>query len=96
MNNPLAYGCSKAALNQLCKYFASMMGPSGVRVNAVAPGGIARGQNPVFVERYCKKTLLGRMGTEADMTDPILFLCSHGARYVTGQILHVDGGFSTI
>jgi NAD(P)-dependent dehydrogenase (short-subunit alcohol dehydrogenase family) len=96
MNNPIAYGCSKAALNQLCSYFASLMGAAGVRVNAVAPGGIARGQNPLFVERYCKKTLLGRMATEPEIAEPILFLMSSGARYITGQLIHVDGGFSTI
>ena len=65
-----------------------------VRVNAVSPGGISRGQPAEFVARYEARTPLGRMGTEDDMSGAVAFLASDLAAYITGQVLRVDGGWS--
>jgi len=92
MGNPAAYAASKGALIQLTRWLATTLAPA-IRVNAVAPGGVLRGQPDVFVERYRTRTPLGRMATEDDLRGVTLFLCSDLSRYVTGQTIEVDGGF---
>lgn len=93
MANPAAYGASKGGLVQLTRHLATVLGPA-VRVNAVSPGGIERGQAPAFQERYRARTPLGRMGVEEDIKGAVAFLASDAAAYVTGQNLMVDGGWS--
>ncbi len=93
MSNPVAYGASKGALNQLTRYLAVELAPR-VRVNAISPGGIFRGQSPQFVARYEKRTPLGRMATEEDLAGAILFLSTRLSDYVTGHNLMVDGGWT--
>ena len=94
MANPAAYGASKAGLEQLTRYLATTLAPR-VRVNAVSPGGIERGQPQVFQERYCKRTPLGRMAREEDLAGALAFLASDLSAYVTGQVLMVDGGWTS-
>jgi NAD(P)-dependent dehydrogenase (short-subunit alcohol dehydrogenase family) len=93
MANPAAYAASKGGVLQLTRWLATSMAPH-VRVNAVSPGGIARGQPASFVTRYEARTPLGRMATEDDMTGAVTFLASDLSAYVTGQVLRVDGGLS--
>jgi len=93
MGNPAAYGASKGGLLQLVRWLSSTLGPD-VRVNAVSPGGIARGQDPGFVEKYEARTPLGRMGREDDITGAVAYLASDLSAYVTGQNLVVDGGWT--
>lgn len=93
MGNPAAYAATKGGIAQLTRYLATVLAPD-VRVNAIAPGGIARGQDPQFVERYEALTPLGRMGTEQDMSGAVAFLASDAAAYVTGQLIAVDGGWT--
>ncbi len=93
MANPAGYAASKGALVQLSRWLATTVGPS-VRVNSISPGGIARGQPPSFVSRYVERTPLKRMATESDFKGIILFLASDLSRYVTGQNIIVDGGWS--
>lgn len=93
MSNPAAYGASKGGVIQLTRWLATTMAPA-VRVNAVSPGGISRGQPESFVRRYEQRTPLGRMGTEEDIVGAVLYLASRWARYTTGQHLLVDGGWS--
>lgn len=92
MSNPAAYGASKGGLLQLTRWLATTVAPA-VRVNAISPGGISRGQASVFVERYERRTPLGRMATEDDFRGAIAFLASDMSAYVTGQNLLVDGGW---
>jgi len=87
-------GLAKASLEASVRYLASSLGKDGIRVNAISPGGIERGQLEVFQERYINKVPLGRMGTECDMKGATLFLASDMSTYVTGQNIMVDGGFS--
>jgi NAD(P)-dependent dehydrogenase (short-subunit alcohol dehydrogenase family) len=91
---PAAYGASKAGVVSLTAYFARLWGPDGVRVNSISPGGVAGGQDPEFVRKYCERVPLGRMAEPDDLVGPLLFLASDASRYVTGQNLTVDGGLT--
>lgn len=93
LTNPAAYGASKGGLIQLTRWLATTLAPD-VRVNAITPGGIFRNQPPSFVARYAQRTPLGRMATEADFVGAITFLATDMSRYVTGQNLCVDGGWT--
>lgn len=91
---PAAYGASKAGVLALTRYYARLWGPHGVRVNAISPGGVFAEQDDEFVRKYCARVPLGRMAEPDDLVGPLLFLASDAARYVTGQELRVDGGFT--
>ena len=93
MGNPLAYAASKGGLLQMTRWLASVLAPK-IRVNAVSPGGIYRGQPDKFVERYKEKTPLNRMACEEDVVASLVFLASGMASYITGHNLIVDGGYS--
>ncbi len=90
---PPAYAASKAGVIALTRYFARLWGPSGVRVNALSPGGVAGGQDPEFVRKYTERVPLGRMAEADDLVGPLLFLASDASIYLTGQDLRADGGF---
>jgi NAD(P)-dependent dehydrogenase (short-subunit alcohol dehydrogenase family) len=94
MGNPAAYAASKGGLIQLTRYLAAVLAPA-VRVNVIAPGGIARGQDPQFVERYEKLTPMGRMATEDDLLGALTWLATDESAFVTGQTIAVDGGWTT-
>lgn len=91
------YAASKAALIGLAKSLALELGPSGIRVNAVAPGVIDTDMNAMHDEQtrreLCQQTPLGRLGTADEVAQSIRYLCSDGASFVTGQVLGVTGGF---
>lgn len=93
MANPAAYAASKGALIQLTRWLSTTVGPE-VRVNCISPGGIARGQPESFTSQYVARTPLRRMAREDDFKGAALFLASDLSRYVTGQNLVVDGGWS--
>jgi NAD(P)-dependent dehydrogenase (short-subunit alcohol dehydrogenase family) len=78
----------------LTRYFARLWGPSGVRVNALSPGGVLGGQDPEFLRKFEARTPLRRLAVSEDLVGPLLFLASDASRYVTGQELKVDGGFT--
>jgi len=94
MGNPAAYAASKSGLIGLTRWLATTISPE-VRVNAIAPGGIFNSQPEIFVKRYSEKTPLARMATEDDFRGVISFLATDLSKYVTGQILSVDGGWGT-
>ena len=92
-----AYAASKSALIGLTLSLAKELGPSGVRVNCVAPGvietdmlsGLSAGDKAELI----RKTPLNRLGTAEDAAELISFLASDRASFITGQIIGVDGGF---
>lgn len=92
MHNPAAYAASKGGLLQLTRWLATVLAPR-IRVNALSPGGVGRGQPQAFVERYEARTPLGRMGTEEDFKGAIAFLATDLSSWVTGQNIMVDGGW---
>ena len=90
------YSAAKAGLEMLTRSAALELGPSGVRVNAVAPGLIWRegieSAWPDGVARFVARAPLGRLGQPEDVADACLFLASPAARFITGTTLVVDGG----
>jgi NAD(P)-dependent dehydrogenase (short-subunit alcohol dehydrogenase family) len=92
-----AYGASKASLSALTRSWAAEFSPSGVRVNAVAPGPVySDGAAPERIDALAATTLLGRGAQPAEIADVIAFLCTPRAGYITGATISVDGGRSAI
>ncbi len=95
-----AYAASKAGVVQLTKSLAVAWAEDGIRVNAIAPGWIETAMtvparsDPVRNRAILDRTPLGRWGTPDDIVGPALFLASDAARFITGAILAVDGGYS--
>ncbi len=96
MTMPFPYAAIKAGVVNLGRYLASYFGSYGVRVNTVCPGGVADGQNPSFIRKYSKKTLLKRMARAEEIAPAVLFLASDASSYVTGAVVMVDGGWTAI
>ncbi|GHC27989.1 SDR family NAD(P)-dependent oxidoreductase [Aidingimonas halophila] len=95
-----AYSASKGGVAQLTRSLAIAWAPEGIRVNALAPGWIATDLTSALTQdtersnELVGRTPLGRWGAPEDLTEPALFLASPGARFITGAILPVDGGYS--
>ena len=94
MDAPPDYFFHKGGLLQLTRYVAAKLGPRGVRVNAISPGGFFTDQNPRFVERYNARTFLGRMANRTDLKGVVVFLASDASAYITGANIPVDAGFT--
>jgi 3-oxoacyl-[acyl-carrier protein] reductase len=99
LDNPsiLAYASTKGALETLVKHWAAILGPHGIRVNAVAPGVIDTDMsNFTKTESGREVTLemqaLKRIGKPEDVADVVAFVASDGARWITGASIPVDGG----
>lgn len=88
------YFFHKGGLVQLTRYAASKLGPRGVRVNTINPGGFFNHQDASFVERYNARTFLGRMAGQSDLKGVIVFLASDASAYVTAASIAVDGGYT--
>jgi 3-oxoacyl-[acyl-carrier protein] reductase len=91
------YSASKAAVANFTKGMAKELAPKGVRVNAISPGTVDNDFHVKYSTAEMMKNMLatcplGRLGTNHDIADVILFLCSDGARYVHGQTIEVNGG----
>ncbi|KAE8164094.1 hypothetical protein BDV40DRAFT_287234 [Aspergillus tamarii] len=100
----VAYSAAKAAVIQFTKVTAVMYAPKGVRLNTVVPGFIHtplvdsfkfNGQQEVYDKITRQPVPLGRMGDAFDVANSTVFLASDAAKYITGQILVVDGGFTS-
>jgi NAD(P)-dependent dehydrogenase (short-subunit alcohol dehydrogenase family) len=93
--SPVEYSAIKGGLLSLTKYLASYLGKHDIRVNAISPGGVFDNQPESFVRQYSNKTIIGnRMAETDDLTGALVFLLSDSSRYVTGQNIVVDGGWS--
>ena len=92
-----AYASTKGAINTLVKYFAAALGPRGIRVNAVAPGVIDTDMSNFTKTEDGRKTVMGmqslkRIGQPGDVASVVAFLVSDEARWITGDMVAVDGG----
>jgi NAD(P)-dependent dehydrogenase (short-subunit alcohol dehydrogenase family) len=94
------YAATKAAIVQLVRTAAAEFGPSGVRVNAVAPGVVETPltapikANKEWFDAYAAKSVLNRWAQPDEIAGPTVFLASDAASYVTGTVLFVDGGWT--
>jgi NAD(P)-dependent dehydrogenase (short-subunit alcohol dehydrogenase family) len=94
------YGIAKAGINQMTRMLAIEWAPYGIRLNAVAPGTTptetrqASLQNPQRREEMLSRIPLKRFGTAEEMAAAVCYLASPQASYMTGQILHLDGGLT--
>ena len=96
----VAYGTSKAAVMHLTKQQAAELGEHNIRVNCVAPGPVKTKlamavHTPDIVSAYHDAIPLNRYGSEEEIANAIVFLCSDKSTYITGQVIAVDGGFET-
>lgn len=91
------YSAAKAAVAAITKGLAKELAPKGIRVNAVSPGTV----DNYFHEKFSNKQILdavvaqtpaGKLGTNEEVADTIVFLCSHAARFIYGQTIEVNGG----
>ncbi|PYU60261.1 MAG: oxidoreductase [Acidobacteria bacterium] len=95
----LAYASAKGALSTMTMGLAKEFAPFGIRVNAVSPGTIdtkyhRNFSNDQILNAVKAATPMARLGTAEEVADVILFLCSHEARFIQGQVIEVNGGFS--
>ena len=97
----VAYNASKAAVHMLTKSLASDYASLNIRVNAIAPGYIKTPmtklpkENEHWYAKWNKMTPMGRMGNPEEVATAALFLCSKASSYITGEILVVDGGYTS-
>ena len=94
------YAATKAGTLQMIRALAAELGPSGVRLNAVAPGVVETPltkpiiDNEAWYRAYADKSMLKRWASPAEMAGAVVFLCSDASSYVTGSYLLVDGGWT--
>lgn len=102
VSKSVGYVASKGGVKLLTQSLARSFASDGVRVNAVAPGIIRtdltrmRMADPEWMQVNGGRILMARPGEPEDVADPVVFLCSEMARYITGAILPVDGGFLAV
>jgi 3-oxoacyl-[acyl-carrier protein] reductase len=93
------YSMVKGGQNTFVKALAKELAPSGIRVNAIAPGAVATDMLQSFSEEDLadleEEIPLGRIGKPEEIADAVLFLSSNHASYITGQVLSVNGGWHT-
>ena len=96
------YGIAKAAIEMLTRTLAQEMAPFNVQVNAVAPCMVRTGfsqpfwSNEDLLREIVKTIPMGRIAETTDVVHPVMFLCSDGAGFITGQTIMVDGGASAV
>ena len=94
----VAYGTSKAAVSQLTQQQAVELGEYGIRANCVAPGPVRTKlamavHTQEIIDAYHDAIPLNRYGSEEEIANLVVFLCSEEASYITGQTIAADGGF---
>jgi NAD(P)-dependent dehydrogenase (short-subunit alcohol dehydrogenase family) len=96
INPPAIYSAIKGGIINFTRHLAAKYGPLGIRINSISPGGIFDNQNKLFVERYSNRVPMRRMGSPEDISPSVSFLLSEKAKYITGQNLVIDGGWTII
>ena len=91
---PPDYFFHKGGMINFTRYYASLFGQQGVRVNCLSPGGFFNNQPEPFLTRYNEHTMLNRMADPEDLGGSVIFLLSDASKYITGANLAVDGGYT--
>jgi 3-oxoacyl-[acyl-carrier protein] reductase len=91
------YAAAKAAISAITKGLARELAPKGIRVNAISPGTVDNYFHEQFstremLDKVVQSTPLGRLATNEEMADAIIFLCSDASRYIIGQTIELNGG----
>ena len=95
-----SYAASKGGINQITKVWAEELAPYNITVNAIGPGYISTPMtkewlsDPERSEKIINSTMIKRIGETSDLVGPVVFLASDTSKYVTGQVLNVDGGWT--
>ena len=98
--NGLAYGASKGGITQLTRAMSEAWSRHGINCNAMAPGFFPTEltapvyENPELLDRLAAQTAIGRNGVLSDLDGLTVFLASPASDYITGQVIHIDGGFT--
>lgn len=98
-DSPPHYGAGKAAIQQFTRYAACHLATKGIRVNSVSPGVFPKSEiqkNSEFINNLKKKIPLDRIGQPYELKGVIVFLASQASSYITGQNIHVDGGWTAL
>lgn len=91
------HAAAKAGVLQMTRYLAALWAPNGIRVNAVSPGWFPQRRgpdDPEYMKAITDRIPMGRIGQPDELAGAVVFLCSDASRYMTGQNLIVDGGYS--
>lgn len=94
MTTPVEYAVIKSALVHLTKYMAKYCKDSNIKVNSISPGGILDGQAQIFLDKYNAQCLNKGMLNKQDLNGTLLYLLSDMSKYVNGQNLIIDDGFT--
>ena len=94
MFSPIEYSMGKSGIISATQYLAKYLGNVGIRVNSISPGGIADDQNEIFRQRYRKDTLTKGLLDPEDLLGAFDFLLSESSKFITGQNLIVDDGWT--
>ncbi|HRR32871.1 MAG TPA: SDR family oxidoreductase [Kiritimatiellia bacterium] len=88
------YFFEKGGMVNFTRFAASVLGPFGIRVNALHPGGFLNNQPEAFIKNYSANTMLGRLANDSDLKGAVVFLASDASCYLTGTNIPVDGGYT--
>ena len=96
-NSSEIYGASKAALNQLTRYFAARYAKSSISINGICPGGVLNPtvQGPEFIKTYSSLVPMDRLCYEDEVASLVKYLCVDRPDYLTGQVIALDGGLTS-
>ena len=92
---PIGYPVTKAGLVMVTKYLSTYLAAKGFNVNGLAPGGIENNQDQVFIDSYSKQVPMGRMARVDEMLETLYLLATPGSDYINGEIIAVDGGWTS-